>query len=88
MTGQETRYWQDNQPDFPPARSIDQNLLLGVLSLQMDLIDSEQFAQACTLWSSSKQRSLGEILVDLGAVLYVGRSERTRQEDCCKKCCS
>jgi len=43
--------------------SIDQNLLLGVLALQMDLIDSEQFAQACTLWSSSKQRSLGGILV-------------------------
>ncbi|MED5401341.1 MAG: serine/threonine-protein kinase [Planctomycetota bacterium] len=58
--------------------SVDQNLLLGVLALQMDLIDSEQFAQACTLWSSSKQRSLGGILVEQGWMESVDREDVER----------
>jgi hypothetical protein len=32
----------------------DRNLLFGVLALQGDLIDSGQFAEACTVWAARK----------------------------------
>jgi serine/threonine-protein kinase len=44
----------------------DRNLLFGVLALQADLIDNDQFVQACTLWTAQKERPLADILVDQG----------------------
>ena len=41
----------------------DRNLLFGVLALQADLLDNNQFAQACTLWSARKATPLAELLV-------------------------
>ncbi|MEW4526685.1 PAS domain S-box protein [Maioricimonas sp. JC845] len=41
----------------------DQNLLFGVIALQSDLINTRQFVDACTLWSSDKASSLADILV-------------------------
>ena len=42
----------------------DRNLLFGVLALQADLIDSAQFAEACTSWSSRKDTPLAGLLVE------------------------
>jgi serine/threonine-protein kinase len=44
----------------------DSNLLFGVLALQGDLIDADQFAEACTAWSARKDRSLATVLVNRG----------------------
>jgi eukaryotic-like serine/threonine-protein kinase len=44
----------------------DRNLLFGVLALQAGLIDNDQFAQACTLWSAHKDMSLADVLVEHG----------------------
>ncbi|WP_166823070.1 PAS domain S-box protein [Thalassoroseus pseudoceratinae] len=44
----------------------DKNLLFGVIAMQCDLIDMRQFVDACTLWSSRKESTLAEILVQQG----------------------
>jgi eukaryotic-like serine/threonine-protein kinase len=48
------------------AHPADRNLLFGVLALQAGLIDSGQFAQACSLWATQKDRPLAEILLGQG----------------------
>lgn len=37
----------------------DRNLLFGVLALQADVIDADQFIKICTLWTTRKQVALG-----------------------------
>jgi PAS domain S-box-containing protein len=44
----------------------DRNLLFGVLALQADLIDSHQFVEACTLWTSRKNVPLADLLIERG----------------------
>lgn len=44
----------------------DRNLLFGVLALQADLIDSRQFIEACTLWTTCKERLLFDLMVERG----------------------
>src|SRR6516162_11271747 len=44
----------------------DRNLLFGVLALQADLIESVQFVEACTLWTTRKQAALADLLVERG----------------------
>jgi serine/threonine protein kinase len=44
----------------------DLNLLFGVLAVQHDLIDAQQFADACAGWAVRKDCTLGELLVDRG----------------------
>jgi serine/threonine-protein kinase len=44
----------------------DRNLLFGVLALQGELIDSRQFAEACTAWAAAKDRPLAEHLIGRG----------------------
>jgi serine/threonine-protein kinase len=44
----------------------DRNLLFGVLALQAGLIDNDQFARACTLWSAHKDMPLADVLVEHG----------------------
>jgi serine/threonine-protein kinase len=56
----------------------DRNLLFGVLALHLDLIDSEQFARACTAWSARKDESLGEILVEQGFLTHGDRADVER----------
>jgi hypothetical protein len=53
----------------------DRNLLFGVLALHLDLIDTEQFARACSASSASKDKSLGKILVDQGLLTDEDRTE-------------
>jgi serine/threonine-protein kinase len=47
----------------------DRNLLFGVLALQADLIDSQQFIEACLLWSSRKDVPLADLLVERGWIV-------------------
>jgi eukaryotic-like serine/threonine-protein kinase len=44
----------------------DRNLLFGVLALQADLIDSHQFVEACSLWTSRKNVPLADLLIERG----------------------
>lgn len=44
----------------------DSHLLLGVFALQAELIDSEQFVEACTVWTTRKSVGLADVLVDRG----------------------
>lgn len=46
-----------------PEFETDRNLLFGVIALQSDLINSYQFVDACTLWSSRKSLSMADVLV-------------------------
>jgi eukaryotic-like serine/threonine-protein kinase len=48
--------------------SLDHNVLFGLLALQVDLINGDQFVTAVAKWAVEKARSLGEILVDQGAL--------------------
>lgn len=48
--------------------SADRNLLFGVLALQMDFISREQLVAAINAWIIDKNKSLGEILVQHGAM--------------------
>ncbi len=43
--------------------TIDRNLLIGILALQMDLITRDQLVMATNVWLGDKSRSLADILV-------------------------
>src|SRR5262245_47200910 len=44
----------------------DRNLLFGVMALQGDLIDRDQFVEACTAWAADKARPMAELLLARG----------------------
>jgi hypothetical protein len=44
----------------------DRNLLFGVLALQADLLDNDQFAEACSAWAARKDTPLADLLVARG----------------------
>lgn len=46
--------------------SPDRNLLFGVLALQADLIDAQQFIDICSLWTTRKNVPLAELLIERG----------------------
>jgi len=46
----------------------DRNLLFGVLALQMDFISRDALIAAMSAWAVAKSRSIGEILVEQGAL--------------------
>jgi eukaryotic-like serine/threonine-protein kinase len=48
--------------------NTDRNLLFGVLALQADVLDADQFIKACTLWTTRKQIALADLLIELGWV--------------------
>jgi eukaryotic-like serine/threonine-protein kinase len=50
------------------VNSTDQQLLFGVLALQLEFITPSQFIEVCTVWASSKDRSLSDLLADKGWV--------------------
>jgi hypothetical protein len=47
----------------------DRNLLFGVLALQADLIDPQQFIEACVLWTGRKHVPLADLLVERGWIM-------------------
>jgi serine/threonine protein kinase/Tfp pilus assembly protein PilF len=48
--------------------SADRNLLFGILALQLDFISRDALIAAMHAWVLAKQRPLGDILVELGAL--------------------
>jgi len=42
----------------------DRNLLFGVLALQADLIDNDQFVKGCAFWTTDKDKALSQILIE------------------------
>jgi tetratricopeptide (TPR) repeat protein/tRNA A-37 threonylcarbamoyl transferase component Bud32 len=53
----------------------DRNLLFGVLALQIDLIDAECFARACTFWSAQKTTPLADLMVQQGWLTPADRAD-------------
>jgi eukaryotic-like serine/threonine-protein kinase len=47
----------------------DRALLFGVLALQADLIDSDQFVQVCTAWIAHKDKHIADLLIERGWIL-------------------
>ena len=56
----------------------DRNLLFGVVALQADLLDADQFIQACTLWTTRKEIPLADLLVELGWLTAEDKSDVER----------
>lgn len=55
----------------------DRNLLAGVLAVQADVIDHQQFVEVCILWSSRKSVPLIDLLVERG---WIAESDRVHLE--------
>jgi PAS domain S-box-containing protein len=53
-------------PWKPTIMYTDRNLLFAVLALQADLIDSREFVEACSLWTSRKNVPIAELLIERG----------------------
>ena len=47
---------------------VDLNLLFGVLALQMDFIDRDALVGAMQAWVFAKDKTLGQILLDVALV--------------------
>lgn len=47
----------------------ERNLLFGAIAMQADLINADQFARACSVWSKTKAKSLPEALREEGWLL-------------------
>ena len=56
----------------------DRNLLFGVLALQADVIDADQFIKICTLWTTHKQSALGDLLIELGWITPIDKADVER----------
>jgi serine/threonine-protein kinase len=56
----------------------DRNLLFAVLALQADLIDREQFVQACTLWAARKDAPISDLVVGQGWLSAEDRADVER----------
>src|SRR5947209_5816580 len=65
----------DAAPTRPRAADTDRNLLFGVLAMQMELIDTRQFADACAAWSARKDTALADLLVQHGWLTPSGKQE-------------
>jgi len=50
------------------SSQVDCNLLFGSLALQMDFIGRDELIAAIHAWVLDKQKSLGQILVEQGAI--------------------
>src|SRR5690348_17277710 len=51
-----------------PDPAADRNLLFGILALQMDFISRDSLVAAMNAWVLNKEKPLGQILVDHGAL--------------------
>ena len=58
--------------------NTDRNLLFGVLALQADVLDADQFIKICTLWTTRKQTALGDLLIELGWITPTDRADVER----------
>src|SRR5437899_2611979 len=53
--------------------SSDRNLLFGILALQLDFVSHDALIIAMNAWLRAKGRSLGDILIEQGALAYTDR---------------
>jgi len=58
--------------------NTDQNLLFGVLALQLEFIDVQQFAEVCCVWAGSKESQIADLLVERGWIGVADRDEVQR----------
>ena len=58
--------------------NTDRNLLFGVLALQADVLDADQFIKICTLWTTRKHTALGDLLIELGWITPTDRADVER----------
>jgi PAS domain S-box-containing protein len=56
----------------------DRNLLFGVLALQADVLNSDRFIKACTLWTTRKEVSMPSLLIELGWITPTDRADVER----------
>ncbi len=56
----------------------DRNLLFAVLALQADVLDSDRFIKACTLWTTRKQTDIADLLIELGWITPTDREDVER----------
>lgn len=55
--------------------NTDQNLLFGVLALQLEFIDVQQFAEVCCAWAGGKEKRVAELLVERGRISAEDRDQ-------------
>jgi WD40 repeat protein/tRNA A-37 threonylcarbamoyl transferase component Bud32 len=58
--------------------SADLNLLFGVLALQADFLDAQQFAAACSEWATRKDSPLADLVVERGWLTPEDRADVER----------
>ena len=58
--------------------NTDQNLLFGVLALQLEFIDVQQFAEVCCAWAAGKDKGVAELLVERGWISAADRDQVQR----------
>ena len=58
--------------------NTDQNLLFGVLALQLEFIDVQQFAEVCCAWAGCKDKGVAELLVERGWISAADRDQVQR----------
>ena len=58
---------------------LDRNLLFGVLALQDEMIDREQFADVCAGWATRMKKPLAELLLERGWITPEDRQEIERR---------
>ena len=56
------------------VHSGDRNLLFGIIALQMDFISRDDLIAALNAWSLQKQKTLGELLEERGALAHADRA--------------
>ncbi|MBC8868916.1 MAG: protein kinase [Planctomycetes bacterium] len=55
--------------------NTDQNLLFGVLALQLEYIDASQFADVCAAWAARKNLTVADIMVERGWITPQAKGE-------------
>jgi PAS domain S-box-containing protein len=60
--------------DSPAETPADANLMFGALALQAGLINAQQLADACVLWSSRGGKPLADLLVEQGWIDETARA--------------
>ena len=63
----------NRSPEFIMT-TADRNLLFGILALQMNFVTRNALIAAMNAWVLDKQKSLGQILVEHGAVTAARRA--------------
>ncbi len=58
--------------------NTDQNLLFGVLALQLEFIEVRQFAEVCCAWAGCKDKGVAELLLERGWISAADRDQVQR----------